>query len=66
MDERSKGPSFDMAVAPKVNRSTITVVVDKLTGTDADRVEVVVVGGGEDKRGASSEKVDVESPEVLE
>ena len=30
LDERSKGPSFDMTVAPEVNRSTILVVVREL------------------------------------
>ena len=44
LDERSKGPSFDMAVAPEIDSSTITVVVDELTG---DRGKVVVVGSGE-------------------
>ena len=66
LDERSKGPSFDMAVAPKVDSSTITVVVDELTGTDAERGKVVVVDSGGDKRGASSEEGDVEGPQVLE
>ena len=60
LDERSKGPSFGMAVAPKVDSSTITVVMDKLTGMDADRGQVVVVGSGKDNRGASSEEGDVE------
>ena len=55
-----------MAVAPKVDSSTITVVADKLTGTDADRGKVVVVGSGGDKRGASSEEGDVEGPQVFE
>ena len=32
LDERSKGPSFDMTVAPEVHRSTVPVVTDKLTG----------------------------------
>ena len=55
-----------MAVAPKIDRSTITVVVDELAGTDSDRGKVVVVGGGGDKRGARSEEGDVEGPQVLE
>ena len=66
LDKRGKGPSFGMAVAPKIDGSTITVVADELTGTDTDGGKVEVVGGGGDKRGASSEEGDVEGPQVLE
>ena len=66
MDERCKGTPFNMAVAPKVDRSTVPVVVDELAGTDADSGEVVVVGGGGNEGGASSEERDVEGPQVLE
>ena len=66
MDKRGKGPSFGMAVAPKVDGSTITVVPDELTGTDTDGGEVVVVGGGGDEGGSCREEGDVEGPQVLE
>ena len=45
LDERCKGTSFDMAVAPEIDRRAVTVVADELAGTDADREEVVVVSG---------------------
>ena len=64
MDERSKGTSFGMTVAPEIQRSTVAVVADELAGADANRGEVVVVGGGGDKRGASSEEGNVEGPKV--
>ena len=66
LDEGSKVPFFSVAVAPEIDGRAVTVVADELTGTDADRGEVVVVGCGEDKRGACSEEGDVEGPEVLE
>ena len=66
LDERSKGPSFDMTVTPEIHRRTVPVVTNKLAGTDADRGEVVVVGGGGDEGGTSSEEGDVEGPKVLE
>ena len=46
LDERVKGTSFDMTVTPEIHRRTVPVVTDKLAGTDVDRGEVVVFGGG--------------------